>query len=86
MLAAFLIWRFSRPMARRVRALLMAGAALLAVTVASSRVWLGVHYTTDVLSGFLLGSLWAGLAVAIDEGLIAWPNAGPDTTPGPRPG
>ena len=31
---------------------------VLAGLVAASRVWLGVHYTTDVLGGLALGTMW----------------------------
>ena len=34
----------------------------VAVAVAASRVWLGVHYPTDVVAGSTLGSAWVGLA------------------------
>lgn len=46
------------------------GASLvgLAVVVGASRVWLAVHYLSDVLSGLGLGSCWAALAIAIHRG------------------
>jgi len=40
------------------RKLALAGAVLIAMLVATSRVFLGVHYPTDVTAGLLLGWLW----------------------------
>jgi undecaprenyl-diphosphatase len=44
---------------RRVRAYSLSAALLLAFLVGSSRVYLGVHYPTDVLSGWAAGLAWA---------------------------
>jgi membrane-associated phospholipid phosphatase len=49
---------------RPVRAALAAGAALIAMTVATSRALLGVHWVSDVLGGLALGWAWF-LLVAI---------------------
>lgn len=44
---------------RREKAYLMGCAILLTVAVGFSRVYLGVHYPTDVLAGWCLGAAWA---------------------------
>ncbi|MET0326710.1 MAG: phosphatase PAP2 family protein, partial [Ilumatobacteraceae bacterium] len=52
---------------RRTRALLAAGAAVIAVAVAISRTLLGVHWVTDVVAGLFVGWGWF-LLVAIAFG------------------
>ena len=53
---------------RRVRVYALTAAVILAVTVGCSRVYLGVHWPTDVLAGWCVGSAWAlgwwGVALA----------------------
>ena len=56
---AFLAIRHAlRDAPRRPRALALAAASATCVLIAASRVWLGVHYASDVIGGFALGLIW----------------------------
>lgn len=59
MLAVVLAPRLNRA------ALLLSGAALVALAVAVTRVLLGVHYPSDVTAGLLIGWGWVALCAAV---------------------
>jgi undecaprenyl-diphosphatase len=63
-LAYFLIRRVSSD---RLKALIGVAAALIVLAIGVSRVYLGVHYPTDVLAGWALGIFWLGVAALIDS-------------------
>lgn len=50
---------------RAVRRTMIGASLLLTLLVGLSRVWLGVHYPTDALAGWLGGAGWAFLASAV---------------------
>lgn len=47
----------------RTRRLTLVAAALVIVVIGASRVYLGVHYPSDVLAGYLAGFIWSTSAV-----------------------
>ncbi|MGY1687893.1 phosphatase PAP2 family protein [Geodermatophilus sp. SYSU D00804] len=58
------------------RAAVAAGVAL-AVLVGLTRVWLGVHYPSDVVGGLCLGTAWSLLVALVAGGLPGGPAALP---------
>jgi membrane-associated phospholipid phosphatase len=47
-------------------------AATLVILIAFSRMYLGVHFPTDVLGGLLIGGAWLGLFVVIEPRMEHW--------------
>jgi membrane-associated phospholipid phosphatase len=60
------------------RVAVWAGAAMLTTLVGISRVYLGVHWTTDVLGGWAFGTLW--LAVVVTGSTVLARGRGGDGT------
>jgi undecaprenyl-diphosphatase len=54
-----------RVTSRRARSAVWAGAVAYAMLVGWSRYWLGVHWPSDVLGGWLLGAAWVALVVSV---------------------
>ncbi|PRY06061.1 undecaprenyl-diphosphatase [Pontibacter ummariensis] len=65
LLAYFAYGRYSwHPM---FRTLIPWVAAILILLIGFSRIYLGVHYLSDVLAGFLLGGLWLLVGISLTE-------------------
>ncbi len=68
--AAVTVWGYLVTQARRqwVRVL----AVALMILIPFSRIYLGVHFPTDVLAGLLIGAIWLGLFLLIEPRLERW--------------
>ncbi len=67
-LFGFITWIFARRMVNPIRrSCIIAAAILLITSIGFSRLYLGVHFLSDVLGGYLLGALWLALCIRLAE-------------------
>ncbi|MHB1243591.1 MAG: phosphatase PAP2 family protein [Gaiellaceae bacterium] len=60
---AFLLW--GRTRSGRTRILISAGVATIVLLICFSRLYLGVHYLSDVLGAVAAGATWLALSIAL---------------------
>ncbi|OGH72209.1 MAG: hypothetical protein A2921_03745 [Candidatus Magasanikbacteria bacterium RIFCSPLOWO2_01_FULL_43_20b] len=61
----YLLWRNFKN--TKYRELVIIAGAILVFLIGFSRLYLGVHYLTDVLAGYLVGLLWFFVGIKIDR-------------------
>lgn len=60
-LLVYLLWKHARSGLQK--GLLLSGGALLILAIGASRIYLGVHYPSDVVAGYFAGCCWVTAAV-----------------------
>jgi membrane-associated phospholipid phosphatase len=72
---AFMVAAGVAPRVRRAwRVPLWAGAALLAVTACLGRIWVGAHWPSDVIGGFVMALGWSAFVLWIPERWLPSPS------------
>ena len=66
---AYLVARLQRH--RWARALTLGGAIVLILLICLTRLYLGVHYPSDVIAGIIVGVAWSGFCMAVLEASLA---------------
>jgi undecaprenyl-diphosphatase len=68
-----------------VKAYILAVAAFLTASIGVSRVYLGVHWPTDVIAGWLIGGAWAFVCTSVMVWLQRRGEVEPEQPPSARP-
>jgi len=71
-----------RTRSKRARILIWLSAAVLVSAIGLSRIYLGVHYPSDVIAGYLTAALWVSTLLALDRlRTVSKSRKGPGATP-----
>ncbi|GGN99509.1 phosphatase PAP2 family protein [Saccharibacillus kuerlensis] len=62
---AYLLWRMIPSFSVRIAALVL--CTLLTLSIGLSRIYLGVHYPSDVIGGYIASAAWLALTIGIFE-------------------
>ncbi len=76
----YYLWRQTQMWSRRLNILFI--GVLFTAAIGFSRLYLGVHFLSDVLGGYLLGLLWLIIGISLSEWRLA---GGPSPVPPPLP-
>jgi undecaprenyl-diphosphatase len=68
---------------RSLQVAIVLGATLLIAAIGLSRLYLGVHYFSDVVGGYAAGVLWLSTCISGLEVARRWVRAQPAAGPGP---
>jgi membrane-associated phospholipid phosphatase len=68
---AYVIY-FTIEHSRRLRLLAVTLCVLMILCIGASRVYLGVHYLSDVLAGYAAGLCWVGVCLSGTEAWVRW--------------
>ena len=60
------------------RGLIWMGTVILIAAIGFSRIYLGVHYPTDVVAGYLTAAIWVSSMIAFDRIRVRRKEATPD--------
>ena len=66
-LYGFLLWHVYKQKKQRFKNLLIATLAILIILLGISRLYLGVHYLSDVLAGYTVGFMWLSFSLGISK-------------------
>jgi undecaprenyl-diphosphatase len=68
---AYVIY-FSIDHSRRLRLLAVTLCVLMILCIGASRIYLGVHFLSDVLAGFAAGLCWVAVCLSGTEAWVRW--------------
>lgn len=61
---AFLIWHYFGQQYPKIKPYLMAFVIIMMIALGGSRLYLGVHYPSDVIAGWSIGAVWLTLCIS----------------------